>query len=79
MENSYDLKIMPSIPDTTSFSYATHVRIANPASITKWLLLFRSINPQGGHHEQVMKHIATTCHQNSKRTRKPTAKIKIHV
>ena len=54
MENSYDLKIMPSIPDTTSFSYPTCVRIANPASITKWLLLNRSINPQGGHHEQVM-------------------------
>jgi hypothetical protein len=49
MENSYDLKIMPSIPDTTSFSYATRVRIANPASITKWLLLNR-----GYHHEQVM-------------------------
>jgi len=47
MENSCDLKIMPSIPDTTSFSYAMRVRIANPASITKWLLLNRSINPQG--------------------------------
>ena len=43
MENSYDLKIMPSISDTTSFSYATHVRIANPASVTKWLLLNRGI------------------------------------
>jgi len=43
MKNSYDLKIMPSIPDTTSFSYAMRVRIANPASVTKWLLLNRGI------------------------------------
>ena len=41
MENSYDLKLMPSIPDTTSFSHATRVRITNSASITKCLLLNR--------------------------------------
>ena len=41
MEKSYDLKLMPSIPDTTSFSHATRVRITNSASITKCLLLNR--------------------------------------
>ena len=41
MENSYDLNLMPSIPDTTSFSHATRVRITNSTSITKCLLLNR--------------------------------------